>query len=232
MFKFKLIVHCIFAVFTLVPLFAILNEHTPHLLFIPVVVGAMWFGFWSITKPRRHKSAALLSGTGNADLEAEVIPTGPQPPPRPVMAPPPDGGMSVAIHQTDDAVWVWILVTEVTKQTLSKVLKEPVDQFPDDPEATERMMRDYRRQTEHIAKVAGSHYDKYEQEADLSKAKKMFSEPTYIHLRHMLANPFRYPVSSPHAATEYIDRLKTKVLPKIKTMIQAQSQPKTESFEL
>jgi hypothetical protein len=176
-------------------------------------------------RPKR-RTTSFLTGTGKADLGAKRTDTGPVPPSRPAMKPPPHGGMSVAIQQTDGWVWVWVLVSETTKQTLSSVLNQSVDEYPANPERTEQSIR------EHLAGIDATFSSHGERQKYTSDFRRKMMTPTPIMLRDMLKNPFRYPATDAQKAVDYIDRLKTKVFPKIKGMIEAQSGPKTETFEL
>ncbi len=182
----------------------------------------------------RRKSGAL-SGTGKVDLNTYIAPPrapDPEQPPRPLMTPPRDGTMSVAIEKTHNAVWIWILLTETTKQTLAMVLKEPVDQYPKDMDQARLRYDEFIRDIDNIwanndKNTRAMYHDKYALEG-----KKLYLTPSYIFLREMLKSPFRYDVKSAQEAADYVERLKTNVLPKIKSMIEAQSRPSTEQFEL
>jgi len=201
------------------------------LLFLALVAGGGYYLYNRFgNKPR---SARYLSGTGTADLEAVVPPTF-EPPPSPAMTPPQDGTMSVAIHRDTDAVWAWVLVTETTKQALSKVMKAPVDEYPLDIDQAERRVREFKVQIEQTFTTPP--FSKTERDLkiqdSLAKVKKLHFTPRPILLRDFIAGPFRYPVSSAQEGAEYVDRLKTRVFPKIKGMIEAQSRPRTETFEL
>lgn len=193
-----------------------------ELLIVLLVVAGI--GFFALKGRRIRKNAETV-----AQQPPQYVP-----PPRPVMSPPQDGGMSVGIAQADDAVWVWILITETTKHALSQVMQEPIDHYPLDLELANQRVREYTRETDRIGPLSTDTKEQWEYKRtnDLAFAKKTFLTPRPILLRELLANPFRYPVSSAHAAAEYVERCETKILPKIKTMIEAQSRPKTETFEL
>ena len=147
-----------------------------------------------------------------------------QMPPRPVMAPPSEGTMSVGLQQTQNFVWVWILLTETTKQTLSNVMQEPVDELEID-------MSDALR--EHIRMIKQQvPEDSYERQDEIRKITELFNEPHYVTLEQILAFPYRHPAASAQEAADYIARLKDKILPKVKAMIEAQSNSKTQTFQL
>ena len=196
---------------------------------IILLVGAGIAIFYSSRKKVDDDRAAAVAAD-QVMLEANKL----VPPPRPAMTLPPEGGMSVAIEQDNVAVWVWIVVSEATKQTLSKVMEEPVDQFPLDVEDRNRRLRELMRDwdQDHDSNLYSDRERQSLRETYFAESKKMFLTPDYILLRNMLAEPFCYRISGAQETVDYIDRLKTKVLPKIKTMIQQQSRPTKESFEL
>lgn len=194
--------------------------------FIILLVGAGIAIFYSSRKKVKDDRATAEAGD-RAAMEADAAAFIAAMPPRPHMNPPPEGGMSVGVQKTDGFVWVWLDISETTKQTLSRVMDQTVDEIPtDDEERTERSVR------EHLAAVDGTFANARErQEYSTDFRRKMFA-PTPVTLGEMFANPFRYPTPNAHDAAEYTEQLKTKVLPKIKAMIEGQSRPQTESFEL
>jgi hypothetical protein len=223
----KLYVHGFFAFFTFVPMIPAYQEKIYGVFFVCAGFAFVWFLFIAATMPRRPKTfrQGNFSGVSLATANALMKPTHVAPTP-PMMTQPVDGTISVGIKKTDDSVWVWIRLTETTKQTLSKVMKEPVDQYPLDVERIERSIR------EHVAGVETTFHDAREKQEYVTNFRKKMMAPTNILLRDMLSNPFRYPVKNAQEAAEYTDRLKTKVFPKIKAMIEGQAHPEEETFQV
>jgi hypothetical protein len=123
---------------------------------------------------------------------------------------------------------VYIQLSEVTKHILSesRSLETRVDEIHID-------MSDRLREHERLIDSLDERFvSKREKEDDKRKLAAQFAEPTYITLGGMLADPYRHYVKNPQEAVEYIDKLKTKILPKVKSIIESHSVPKSESFEL
>jgi hypothetical protein len=230
MLRFVLILYA----FATVMLIAGISEH-----FAPAFFGAFFFGGvataisyfkWAPAKQERSK---IFTGTGNADLSAPVPPRYP-PPPAPAMSQPSDGGMSIGIKQVPDAVWVWVGVNEVTKQALTGVLKTKIDEFPLDEERAQQSLREFSATLEELISVPpfSPAEARLKRQEHLAQAKKDFFTAKPIQVRDLISGPFRYPVSNAQDAADFIERLKTKTLPKLKKMIEAQSDAKTQTFEL
>ena len=147
---------------------------------------------------------------------------------RPVMPVPEEGKIAVAIQKTDNFVLVYIQLSETTKHVLSnsRILQTPVDEFYLD-------MSDRLHETFRDIDDLPSELVSYREKQDEKRERiKQFTAPHYITLDNFLANPFRHPVSNPREALEYIEKLKTKILPKVKALIESASGPQSESFQL
>ena len=151
-------------------------------------------------------------------------------PPTPAMTPPQDGTLSVGIAKTDYFVWVWVLITETTKQKLSTVLEEPVDVWPLDLEEAKRLAQESTTNT--LSHSIYTDEDRADFRRHAAESAKDFFKAKPILLRQYIDGPLRYPIKSAQEAAEYTERLKTTVFPKIKAMIQAQGQPSSESFQV
>jgi hypothetical protein len=173
----------------------------------------------------------LYNRSGNQP-QAEVVQadTAPVPPPRPAMTLPTTGTISVAFEQTEDSVWVWIDLSETTKHILSdaKALDTPVDEFylGDKSGELRQMLRDIDDLEE------TRFYTKRDKEDEKRKRTEQWNAPQYITLREILANPHRHYEPDPQRRLEYLDKLKNKILPKVKSIVEGHSQSKSGSFEL
>jgi hypothetical protein len=147
---------------------------------------------------------------------------------RPTMPPITEGVMSVAIRRRDDFVEVFIELSEATKHLLSDpdILAIPVDEFKTDNSAA------LREALRVIDDLPDNLVSKREKEDERRERIEQFNRPDYITLNNLLANPYRHYVPNPQDAAEYIEKLKTKILPKIKTIIENRAKPDTETFQL
>jgi hypothetical protein len=160
---------------------------------------------------------------------------------RPALPPPSPGSISAGYKHIDDAVYVWIELTEADKQALTaaKLLDVTVDELADQ-KTIERRVTEYGyimdETTDRINArlpqgVKGLPRDApWEKRRRLEEYRTELSEQNRVTLRHMLANPFRRAVKDQVEAAAYIEKLTTTVLPKIKSLIQAK--PLTGTLEL
>jgi hypothetical protein len=199
-----------------------------------IAAGTFFFALPAVIiiyfKMRWLLPASSSSSITQADIQAEEERVRQLAPPRPAMTVPSPGNISVAFHQTDDAVWVWINLSETTKHILSdaKALETPVDEFHLD--GTSSILRKMLNDIDDTPEML--HYTKRDKEDEKRQRIEEWNRPQYITLREILANPFRHYETNPQRRLEYLDKLKTKILPKVKTIIEGHSRPKTESFEL
>jgi len=151
-------------------------------------------------------------------------------PPRPAMTVPAAGNITVAFQQTDDAVWVWIDLSETAKHILSdaQALNIPVDEYYLNSKSEElrKMLRDIDDLEE---SEFYTHRDKKEEKL---RRTEQWNAPQYVTLREILANPHRHYERDPQKRLEYIEKLKNKILPKVKSIIEGHPHSKSGSFEL
>jgi hypothetical protein len=180
-------------------------------IFILIIIAGLGYYLYKVAKPLPKEPA--------------VVPA-PPPPPRPMMPPIKDGLMSVGIQQTDEAVWLYIEVSEVTKHILSQTdagLTTVDETNPDRTEYLEKDIAFYKRLY---------HDDPQKRDEAIRSARKMYTAPIPVLLKEILRDPYRHPVKNTVEAVEYVAHLKKSVLPRAKAAIEAHLRPKTETFQL
>ena len=162
---------------------------------------------------------------------------------RPPLPSPSKGNISVGYKHIDDAVYVWIELSEVDKQVLSQaqLLDTTVDEI-EDAKAIQEQVNSYSEimdeTTERIdaqlsAKLRGRlDYTPKERRTKLDEYRQELVDKNSVSLRDILSNPYRRAVTTPAEAAAYIEKLKTKILPKVKSLIETHSSPLSGSFDL
>lgn len=156
-------------------------------------------------------------------------------PEAPTMPPPREGALAVGLRQVGNYVYVWLQVSEADLIRLRSVMHVAVDEYPRNLALEERGTELYMAGLKEAYYRAGLTEEQVEKHLrkDAQEEKKRLSKPEYITLQQMLQFPFRYePSIRGETHADYLDRLRTKVLPKIKQMVEFAGKPKDEQFEL
>jgi hypothetical protein len=157
---------------------------------------------------------------------------------KPIVSPPRDGNIGVGIKQTTDAVYVWIELTQADKDRLasSGVLDTQIDERLD-REAIEKEVSIFSEIIDEtdaeIARLSKGAYDISDDKAEQLRAfREELEAKNRILVRDLLANPYRHQVKNRAEAITYTERLKSKVLPALKTVVEQHSRPASEAFQL
>jgi hypothetical protein len=191
--------------------------------YLSLIVGPLaYLGYRIATRLRADPSAEYRKALLEANRELLARNRAERPPMPPIT----DGVMSVAIKRKETIVLVFIQFSEVNKHILSdsRALEIPVDEYKYDrsDEIEDSMQEIYK-----IKSMSKEKKDQWRRETV-----ELYSEPIKITLGQMLADPYKRGFESQHEAIEYIEKLKTQILPKMKKIIEANSRPDVETLEL
>jgi hypothetical protein len=190
--------------------------------YLSLIVGPLaYLGYRIATRPRADPSAEYRKALLEANRELLARNRAERPPMPPIT----DGVMSVAIKRKETIVLVFIQFSEVNKHILSdsRALEIPVDEYKYDrsDEIEDSMQEIYK-----IKSMSKEKKDQWRRETV-----ELYSEPIKITLGQMLADPYKRGFESQHEAIEYIEKLKTQILPKMKKIIEANSRPDVETLD-